>query len=288
MKRHLLSFRSSPPELVEALFRFRAEHPPKGAHVGGVRWTYLETGQGPDTVLLLPGATGHAELSWRTISHLEARHRVIAPDYPALDSMSALADGLAELLAARGVERAHVLGGSYGGLVAQAFIRRHPGRTMSLVLAYTVLPDPTSTAKMARSLRWLERLPEGLLRGLLRLRLASLFPRGAAGEIAFTKAHLAELSSGLGKADLLALMRRVSDLGASFQFTSRDLDAWPGRILLVLASDDPATPEPARRALHAMYARAEVKIHSGGGHLTALVKQEEYFTFLDDFLAGKG
>jgi 3-oxoadipate enol-lactonase len=53
-------------------------------------------------------------------------------------SMDVHADDLAALLDALGIERAHVLGISYGGEVAQAFALKCPGRVESLILADTV------------------------------------------------------------------------------------------------------------------------------------------------------
>jgi 3-oxoadipate enol-lactonase len=60
-------------------------------------------------------------------------------DHPAEPySMAQHADDLAALLAALGIGRAHVLGISYGGEVAQAFALRHQDRVASLILADTV------------------------------------------------------------------------------------------------------------------------------------------------------
>ena len=58
------------------------------------------------------------------------------PDGPY--SMALHADDLAALLDALGVPRAHVLGISYGGEVAQAFALRRRDRVLSIVLADTV------------------------------------------------------------------------------------------------------------------------------------------------------
>jgi 3-oxoadipate enol-lactonase len=53
-------------------------------------------------------------------------------------SMDQHADDLAALLDGLGIRRAHVLGISYGGEVAQAFAVKHQGRVRSLILADTV------------------------------------------------------------------------------------------------------------------------------------------------------
>jgi 3-oxoadipate enol-lactonase len=58
------------------------------------------------------------------------------PDVPY--SMEQHADDLAALLSALGVDRAHILGISYGGEVAQAFALAHHHRVLSLILADTV------------------------------------------------------------------------------------------------------------------------------------------------------
>lgn len=276
------------PDLVAALGRFRTRFPYQQAHVGGRPWPFMDTTSGGRVVLLLTGAAGVAELSWRSIEHLAGKNRVIAPDYPALDTMAELVDGIAAILDRPGVGPVHVIGGSYGGLVAQVFVRRHPHRTASLVLSHTLVPDRAAGAKMARVAELLKWLPERALRALFRLRLRGLFPEGGPPELALSKALFTEIvNDRITKAQLLGLMRRVADLGTNYRFTPSDLEAWPGRILLLLGSDDPATPEPARQALAELYPRAERRVFSGFGHLTAILDQENYFAVIDQFL-GEG
>lgn len=53
-------------------------------------------------------------------------------------TMELHADDLAGLLAALGIEQAHIAGISYGGEVAQAFALNYPAKTLSLILADTV------------------------------------------------------------------------------------------------------------------------------------------------------
>jgi len=64
-----------------------------------------------------------------------------ARDAPLPSFFGPLADDLARLLDARGVERAHLVGHGYGGEVAQAFALRHPARLESLTLI-GALADP--------------------------------------------------------------------------------------------------------------------------------------------------
>jgi 3-oxoadipate enol-lactonase len=73
-----------------------------------------------------------------------------APDIPY--SMEMMADDLAGLLDAIGINAAHINGISMGGMIAQHFSLRHPEKVKSLTLACTnfngshaLVPDPTTT-----------------------------------------------------------------------------------------------------------------------------------------------
>jgi 3-oxoadipate enol-lactonase len=103
---------------------------------------------GAPVLVLNNGILMNAAASWAPqTTAFAASYRVLQydcrgqgqSDHPAGPySMGQHADDLAALLGALGVPRAHVLGISYGGEVAQAFALRHRGRLLSLVLADTV------------------------------------------------------------------------------------------------------------------------------------------------------
>jgi pimeloyl-ACP methyl ester carboxylesterase len=97
-------------------------------------------------LVLLHGFTLDSR-SWRPqLEGLSDRFSVIAwdapgagqsQDPPATFGVSDWADSLAGLLDSAGIQRAHVIGLSWGGLVAQEFYRRYQARVISLVLAGT-------------------------------------------------------------------------------------------------------------------------------------------------------
>lgn len=72
-------------------------------------------------------------------------------------SMADYADDAAALLDALGVERAHVVGISFGGMVAQHLVLGHPDRVQRLVLACT---SPGGPEYASADLLSLSRLPE--------------------------------------------------------------------------------------------------------------------------------
>jgi pimeloyl-ACP methyl ester carboxylesterase len=123
-------------------------------------------GEGPP-LLLLHGLSGSARWWERNIPALSAAHRVIAVDLPGFggthrDSRFVLeeaAAGLASLLDDLGIERAHVVGHSMGGLVAGGLAADHPARVDRLVLvdAGFISLDPglaRRAAGLAAAVRW--------------------------------------------------------------------------------------------------------------------------------------
>ena len=264
--------------------RFREEHPTKRAVIGGQEWEYIAAGKGERALLLLPGALAVADSTWITLPHFEDRFRVIAPTYAPVSTMAELVDGIAGILDQEGIRTAAVSGGSYGGMVAQAFVRRHPERTERLILSHTMLPDPSKVPALERGVRLVGWLPEGLVRWIYKKRLMGLLPR--APEADEFRAYTLEVTGRATKPGLLALYQRVADFLGNTHLRPDDLDGWPGRVLLLMSEDDPVTPAPAREAMKAMYPRAEVHLFSGGGHATALLQPERYFEVMDRFLAG--
>src|SRR3990172_174574 len=115
------------------------------AEVNGLSVAYERTGGGP-VLVLLHGFLLDSRV-WRSqLESLSDHFTVIAWDAPGAGQSSDppetfgigdWADCLAGLLDAAGVQRAHILGLSWGGLLAQEFYRRHPASVSSLVLADT-------------------------------------------------------------------------------------------------------------------------------------------------------
>lgn len=109
---------------------------------------YHELHGSPDgsPLILLEGLGGDIPGWRRNVPHLAERHRVVAydfrgngrsdaPDEPM--TMATFVEDTVALLDHLEIERAHVYGQSFGGMVAQEMALGHPGRVRSLVLACT-------------------------------------------------------------------------------------------------------------------------------------------------------
>jgi pimeloyl-ACP methyl ester carboxylesterase len=137
------------------------------ADVNGLSVAYQRAGHGP-ALVLLHGFT-HDSRAWRPqIEGLADQFTVIAWDAPGAGQsadppepfgIEDWAECLAVLLDAVGVQRAHIVGLSWGGLLAQEFYRRHAARVWSVVLADTYagwkgsLPEPVPEERLAACLR---------------------------------------------------------------------------------------------------------------------------------------
>jgi len=268
----------------ERLLRFRATHPVKSTVVAGASWEHIACGHGAQTLLILPGLLGIGEMLFDHILAFEGEYRVIAPTYPfAVTTVAQLIEGIARILDVEDIDRAHVLGGSYGGMVAQCFVRHYPNRVGKLVLSHTGGPKPERAEKNRKLIAVLRFLPMGMLRAMLRLATRKSL-EDAPEQRAFWEAYSEEMIRRLSKADLIARYQIAVDFDATSRFTPDDLKNWVGRILILEGDNDPIAEAPAREALKAFHPQARVHTFRGTGHVTSIAKLDEYVSVIQQFL----
>jgi pimeloyl-ACP methyl ester carboxylesterase len=267
------------------LDRFRASHPYRSLDVGGVRWEYIACGQGDDVLLLLPGAPGRADTAFEHVLHFEGSYRVIAPCYPAQPTTVAqVLDGLVGILNAEGVEAAHVVGGSYSGLIAQSLVRGYPGRVAGLILSDTGVPNVERARKYSRYLVILRALPGWAVRVVWRLGM-HLYLREIAAEGHFWRAYFRELTGTITKEECVGRLKVWIDWDRNSRFSPSDLTDWPGRVLILEAEHDTTFPVSERAALRRLYPQAQTRVFSGGGHAASITRRGEYIAAIAKFMA---
>lgn len=114
--------------------------------IAGKKIFVAETGDGPPVLLLHGGGPGASGISnyQRNIGELAKEYRVIVPDLPGYghstkgvdgaDSFGHLADAIRGLLDELGLDKAHLVGNSYGGACALRLALDTPGRVDRMVL----------------------------------------------------------------------------------------------------------------------------------------------------------
>jgi pimeloyl-ACP methyl ester carboxylesterase len=154
--------------------------------VGDISMYYVEIGAGAPLVLVMGLGADHLAWGFQVQAFAE-RYRVIAfdnrgagqtdaPDHPYTTTM--MANDTVGLMDALGIEQAHVLGVSLGGMIAQEVALNHPGRVRSLQLHCTLgRPDAYLRAQIAgaRVQRQKLTLEEALRAGYLWLFVAATY-----------------------------------------------------------------------------------------------------------------
>ena len=246
---------------------------------GGHSVAYRTAGEGPPLVLL-HGFLCDSRVWRQQLTALSDRFRVIAWDAPGAGSswdpplefgITDWARCLAEFLTAFGVGRAHLLGLSWGGLLAQEFYRLYPERIQRLVLADTYagwkgsLPGEACDKRLARCLqestlasdefvrRWVpneffaQPVPEALVQEMSRV-IADFHPQ------AFRL-----MAKSLAEADTTSLLPKI------------DVPT-----LLLWGEGDRRSPLSIAAEFHRAIPHSELAIIRGAGHVSNMERPDEF------------
>jgi pimeloyl-ACP methyl ester carboxylesterase len=268
-----------------ALADFRRRFPERVITDGAHEWRYRVIGSDAPALLALPGGELVNDLGFEFALAMRGCRRIVYPAYPRVDSMEELAGGLAAILDAEEIDQAAILGASFGGALAQVFVRKYPQRISHLILSNTGVPL-RSLVLSVRIFNWIaQALPWSAIAGLLRNPLLKVIdPDGKDRD--FWMAYLDEmLSTRVAKADMLANFRIQLAYHRRYRFTPNDLADWQGKVLIAESDTDVIGPR-RRRALRETYPGAELHTFHNGGHATMFLRFDEYLAMVKGFLDG--
>jgi poly(3-hydroxyalkanoate) depolymerase len=255
--------------------------------VAGLRLRVGRHGEGRP-LLLITGIGANLDM-WTPLERLLPGRELVAFDAPGVGlsqrprlplRMSTLARLVCELMDALAIERADVLGYSFGGALAQELTHRAPERVRRLVLCATgpglggMPPKPLAALMLASPARYYHpRL------------LALSIPHIAGGRTARDRTVLAE-NAGARLAHPPHVLGYAYQLYAAAGWTSLPwLRTLATPTLVIAGDDDPAVPVANARVLAARLPDARLHVIRGGGHLFLLDEPEsavgEISAFLD-------
>lgn len=260
---------------------------------------YRRAGSG-EVVLLLHGLAG-SSMTWRAVQpRLAETHDVIAPDMlghgesakPMGDySLGAFASGLRDLLAALDVQRATIVGHSFGGGVAMQLAYQHPELCNRLVLV--------GSGGLGREVSWLLRLVT--LPGFEYL-MPVVFPRVVAdagtdvgnflSRIGLGSARVGEMwrsyASLAGAADRKAFVRTIRGViepgGQTVNALDRLYLAAHLPTMIVWGARDEIIPVAHAYAAHEAIPNSRLEILDAIGHFPHAEAPERFLEVLRDFL----
>jgi pimeloyl-ACP methyl ester carboxylesterase len=248
------------------------------AEVDGNPLVYRQAGHGA-ALVLLHGFLCDSRCWEHQLVGLSDRFRVVAwdapgaglsPDPPESFTTADYAHSLAAFLSAVGVERPHILGLSWGGILAQEFYRLYPDRPRSLILADTYAG-------------WRGSLPEEVWT----VRLASCLADAAGPRDAvcakFVPGVFTPTASDALRAQFSAIVSefhpvgfRLMSLSSAEMDTRKLLSRIAVPTLVLWGDDDRRSPLHVAKQLAAAIPNAELAIIPNAGHLSNMEQPEVF------------
>ncbi|TDD44523.1 alpha/beta fold hydrolase [Nonomuraea terrae] len=200
----------------------------------------------------------------------------LGDDEPSIESM---ADDVAELLDAEGIDKAVVGGLSMGGYVAMAFCRRHPDRVLGVILADTkAAPDP-SPAKANR-----ERIAQAVLSDGSDVLVEEVLPALIGPTTKERRAMVFGRVKGLVQSAPPGAVAWAQRAMAARPDSFETLGALKVPLLVVVGEEDELSPVSDAEAMARAVPDGKLEIIPKAGHLSAVEQPEAFNAAVADFL----
>jgi pimeloyl-ACP methyl ester carboxylesterase len=248
------------------------------AGVNGHSVAYRYAGEGPPLVLL------HGFLCdsrcWRPqLAGLSDRFRVVAWDAPGAGlssdppnpfTITDWAQCLAGFLDLVGIERAQVLGLSWGGILAQEFYGLYPDRVLSLILCDTYagwkgsLPESACKERLERCLLESTLPPEEVVARFV----PEFFTEGASHDL---KKEMSAVVSEFHPLGFRLMAKSSADTDTTDLLLNIEVPT-----LLVWGDDDRRSPMSIAEQLRDAIPSAELAVIANAGHVSNMEQPEEF------------
>ena len=276
------------------------QHRVQHVTVHGHRRAYVKLGSGP--ALLLLHGLGCTHRTWLPVlDSLARRYTVIAPDLlghgesdkPRADySVGGFANGMRDLLTVLGIDRATVVGHSFGGGVAMQFAYQFPERTERLVL----VGSGGLGTEVSAAIRAITTTGFYQVMGLLTM--PGLRQVGTAGLRALSRTGLKEFRDFDEVAEIYLSFRDPA-ARAAIRHVVRAVVDWQGQIVtmtdrayltdampMCVIWGDQDRVIPVSHATHAagLAPKARIEIVPNAGHFPHKDHPERFVKILNDFV----
>ena len=262
----------------------------KSILANGIQTNYHEHGQGEPVLLIHgsgPGVTGWA--NWRlTIPALAENFRVIAPDIVGFGyterpadvqyNMQTWLNHILGLMDALGIEKAHVVGNSFGGGLALAMAIRAPQRVERLVLMGSAGLPFTLTEGLDRVWGYTPSIDN--MRGLLDL---FAFDRSRVTEDLARMRFEASVRPGIQEAfaQMFPAPRQNGVNGLASDAVA--IKALPHTTLIVHGREDKVIPLASSYELFSMIQQAQIHVFGQCGHWTQIEHATRFNKLISNF-----
>lgn len=252
---------------------------------------YCESAGEGEAVVLVPGfASGMWSWAWQTAS-LAEHFRVITFDTRGLSrstddgtrelSIELIADDIAAILDSLEIEKAHILGLSFGGFVAQEFALKYPKRIDKLVLASTSFGGVNHVSPSLKVLGAFTST-EGLNSGD---RIRQYLTVSFSPDFAVSNPQTVEEFCRLREENFVPENVYLGQLRSAFAFDSESrVRQIAAATLVITGEDDTIVPVQNSRNLAAAIPNAELSIIEGGSHMAFVSQADRFNEIVREFL----
>jgi pimeloyl-ACP methyl ester carboxylesterase len=258
----------------------------KKVNVHNTTWRYYRLGTGAP-IFWLTGGLRRVAFGFAFLERLAARHIVIAPDYPAVQTINEFIDAFDVILQAEGVDT-FVLGcQSYGGMLAQAYLAHKPNAVERLILSST---GPADYSKAWLPLEYavialVRLLPDQTVKKLLTGRLLRFITLPAAKRGEWLVAINNVMQNDLSRADVISHFAVAADLIRKGIVTPAAYQDWKGRAFVLSAENDPTQSKKDIPRYEKLFGRAVEVINMGDmGHTALLFNPDKYVELFEQAL----
>ncbi len=250
---------------------------------------YEEHGTG-EPLILTPGLSAGAWIWFKQVKALSAQFRVVTFDPRGVGrsrssesptDMRLLADDVAGLLKELKIPRAHILGASFGGFVAQEFALAYPETTRTLTLCCTSFGGNNHVAPSMETLMALASTDGFNTEERVRRNLTPAFSPN------FARVHPNEVEQTvqLRMANPVSEDAYRSQLMAAFGFNAEPrLPSIQSPTLIISGDADAIVPVQNSRNLAAKIPGANLALIEDGSHLFFIEQPAEFNQIVTEFL----
>ena len=253
---------------------------------------FYETHGDGKPLILIPGFASGAWTWFRQVEKLSENFQVITfdprgigrskNDLSKIPSMQTFVEDVLEVLDELKIERANILGASFGGFVAQEFALSFPDRSDKLILSCTTAGGIDHVKPDIEILRSFSPDPTLTTGERIRKFIRPAFTKE------FNEQHAAEVEKvcRLRETNQVADEIYFAQLQAAFTFdTSRRLSGIENKTLVITGDRDDVVPMRNSINLAENLPNAELEIIENGSHLIFIENADEFNRKVESFLS---
>lgn len=278
-------YKNAPRDRVDELLKFRSTHPIQYRLIDGMKWDYILSGAGSETVLIMSGSGGTAETAYRTIMNLEKKYRILSLSYPPYTKMSEFVDGLVKFSDLEGIQHVHFIGTSFGSAVGHVLVRRHRNRIDKLILSSCGLYSERILRLTKRFFSLFQFLPYWAISRYKQLIIPKFLTGLEKEEKLFQLAYFSDLRDlQNNKQMLMSQYHMMVDMCENTSIYDLYKPIESNRVLIIQVKDDTSFDQNEQAALRQTYPNAHVHLFKEGGHFREITHQAEHDAIIHKFL----